>query len=193
VVLGKIGRDAPGAGCDGPIAKIARDLRLRSAEGSLVTLIDFKAGFEDSARGVVTGLDWIVVVVDPTTAAVTMAVDMVGIVGKLAAGAAPATSHLESAALVEIARRIYRDARVRGFSCVLNRIRDEETEATLRAVLERSGIEPLGSIHDEPSITRAWLAGDRLGERKIDGEVRAVARRLEQAVSGSLDRIAHEP
>ena len=48
-----------------------------------VTLVDFKAGFEDSARGVLTGLDWAVVVVDPTTASLHMAVHLKRMVRKI--------------------------------------------------------------------------------------------------------------
>lgn len=66
---GKIGQQGPGAGCDGPIAKIARDVIITTVKHA-VTLIDFKAGFEDSARGVMTSLDWAMVVVDPTVASV---------------------------------------------------------------------------------------------------------------------------
>jgi CO dehydrogenase nickel-insertion accessory protein CooC1 len=50
---GKIAGMGPGAGCDGPINKIARDFRLLSDRKSMVTLVDFKAGFEDSARGAI--------------------------------------------------------------------------------------------------------------------------------------------
>jgi len=52
LTAGKIGGQGPGAGCDGPVSKIARDLRVRVNGRPLVTLIDFKAGLEDSARGV---------------------------------------------------------------------------------------------------------------------------------------------
>ena len=52
--LGKIGDKGPGAGCDGPISKITRDLRVRGVGEQLVTLIDVKAGLEDFARGVIT-------------------------------------------------------------------------------------------------------------------------------------------
>jgi hypothetical protein len=44
--MGELG---PGAGCDGPIAKVARDVRVRDGEGTPPVLVDFKAGFEDSA------------------------------------------------------------------------------------------------------------------------------------------------
>jgi CO dehydrogenase nickel-insertion accessory protein CooC1 len=70
LVAGKIGDQGPGSGCDGPVSKIARDIRIKKHEGSPVTLVDFKAGFEDTARGVITGLDWAIVLVDPTIAAV---------------------------------------------------------------------------------------------------------------------------
>ena len=49
--LGKIGDKGPGAGCDGPISKIARDLRVEGIGDKPVTLIDVKAGLEDFARG----------------------------------------------------------------------------------------------------------------------------------------------
>jgi hypothetical protein len=55
LAAGKIGD--PGAGCDGPVAKIARDLTLEQNAEHPVTLIDFKAGFEDSARGAVTSVE----------------------------------------------------------------------------------------------------------------------------------------
>jgi len=58
LMAGKIGDQGPGAGCDGPIAKIARDFRIEQDVPYPVTLIDFKAGFEDSARGAVNSVDW---------------------------------------------------------------------------------------------------------------------------------------
>ena len=50
-IAGKIGDQGPGAGCDGPVAKIARDFRIYIQGELPVTLVDFKAGFEDTARG----------------------------------------------------------------------------------------------------------------------------------------------
>jgi CO dehydrogenase nickel-insertion accessory protein CooC1 len=74
LIAGKIGEKGAGAGCDGPISKVVRDLRILGREENPVTLVDFKAGFEDTARGVITGLDWAIVLVDPTVAAVEMAI-----------------------------------------------------------------------------------------------------------------------
>lgn len=86
LVGGKMGDLGPGAGCDGPIAKVARDVRVRGGGDPPLLLVDFKAGFEDSARGVLTGLDWAVVVVDPTTASLHMAIHMKQMVRKIRGG-----------------------------------------------------------------------------------------------------------
>jgi predicted metal-binding protein len=58
------------------LTKIARDLRVRGLGPDGVTLFDFKAGFEDPARGALTTLDWAVTVVDPTAASGQLAADL---------------------------------------------------------------------------------------------------------------------
>ena len=113
LTAGKIGGLGPGAGCDGPVAKIARDLKMSQAGECPITLVDFKAGFEDSARGAVTSLDWAVVVVDPTTAAIQMAASLKNMVDQIKAGGLPATKHLGTPELVEWANRIFREATVK--------------------------------------------------------------------------------
>jgi CO dehydrogenase maturation factor len=174
---GKIGHRGPGAGCDGPIAKIARDVRIHGE--NLVTLVDFKAGFEDSARGVVTGLDRALVIVDPTQASIRMAADTKTMVDRIRAGALPATRHLESPRLVELAHGLYRRSRIRGVLCILNKIPDEETESFLRARLAEYGIDPIGAVRDHRSVTTAWLRGETLDAGAARDEVLAVARVLE--------------
>lgn len=62
-----------GSGCVGPISKITRDLRIRGIGEHPVTLIDVKAGLEDFARGIITGIDFIITVVDPITASIQIA------------------------------------------------------------------------------------------------------------------------
>ena len=94
LAAGKIGGQGPGSGCDGPVSKIARDLRVLDVAGPPITLIDFKAGFENSARGAITSLDWVLVVVDPTQAAIQMAADMKAMVAQMKGGVLPATLHL---------------------------------------------------------------------------------------------------
>jgi CO dehydrogenase nickel-insertion accessory protein CooC1 len=90
--------------------------------------------------------------------------------------------------LVETARRIFRSAAVRGVSFVLNKVRGEETEELLRERLQGSGVEPLGTIHDDPTIATAWLQGDRLDDRKSEEEVRQIVVRLERAIAATAEK-----
>ena len=180
-IAGKMGDKGPGAGCDGPIAKIARDFRPRYEGQQPVTLVDFKAGFEDSARGNIVSLDWIVVVVDPTTAAVQMAINMQEMVGQLKAGGLPATAHLEDFELIELAYQMYRDAHVKGVLFILNKVRDELTERFLRARLAEKGIEPLGVIHDAQALSMAWLMGEPLIKTPAQAEAERIVKAIETA------------
>ncbi len=181
LTAGKIGDQGPGAGCDGPVSKIARDLRIYQNGEQPVTLVDFKAGFEDSARGAVTSLDWVIVIVDPTTAALQMAASMKDMVDQIQAGGLPATKHLETPELVEFANQMFRQATVKGVLVVLNRVQDEETEAYMREKLEEKGIEPIGVIPEDPSIAMAWLKGAPLEAKKTTKDVEAIVDALETA------------
>ena len=179
MTAGKIGDQGPGAGCDGPVAKVARDLRIDQAGENPVTLLDFKAGFEDSARGAITGLDWAVVVVDPTTAAIQMAANLINMVDQIKAGVLPATEHLETPELVEWANRIFRESTVNGVLVVVNRVRNEAMAQHVRAKLAEHGIEPVGAIPDDPTIALAWLEGTRLEITSTKEELEKIAAALE--------------
>lgn len=190
LTAGKIGEQGPGAGCDGPVAKIARDLTLSGFGEHPVTLVDFKAGFEDSARGAVTSLDWILVIVDPTQAAIKMAVDMKAMVREIKAGTPPATQHLEFPELAELARRLFREARIKDVLFVLNKVDDEETEAYLCQALAGEGIEPLGVIHRHSAIARSWLRGEAMPDQLVSGDVQQIVGALEEHVSRSMPAMA---
>ena len=181
LAAGKIGGQGPGAGCDGPVSKIARDLRIGGEGQRLVTLIDFKAGLEDSARGVITSVDWAIVVIDPTNAGIQMAIDMKDMVGQIQAGALPATRHLADPELVELAEKAFREARIRGVLFVLNKVSDEETQSYLRRRLEENGIEPMGTIHANASIATAWLTGTSLEKTDARKDVQRIVEKLEAA------------
>jgi len=181
LVAGKMGGRGAGAGCDGPIAKVVRDLRLHGNGAEPVTLVDLKAGFEDSARGVLVHLDWAIAVVDPTTAAVRMAADLKRAVERLHAGLVPQTRHLADARLVEMANRLYRESRLRGVLTVLNRIPEDRTEAVLRARLLDEAIEPVAVIGEHHAIALAWLEGTVLRSAVGEREAKMIVRRLETA------------
>jgi CO dehydrogenase nickel-insertion accessory protein CooC1 len=179
LVAGKLGSLGPGAGCDGPIAKIARDLRVTDMGPNDVTLVDFKAGFEDSARGALTTLDWALAVVDPTGASLQMAVHLHQMVSQMHRGIAPATRHLERADLVELAIRQFRDARVRGVLAVLNRVPNAATEVYLRRAVEREGPPVVGVLGEDPSIQELWLHARRIESEPLATAAAELARRLE--------------
>ena len=181
LLAGKIGSQGPGAGCDGPVSKIARDLRVHIKESPVVTLVDFKAGFEDSARGAITSLDWAVVVVDPTLAAIEMASDMRDMVVRMKAKELPATMHLESPELVALANRIFIEAKIKGVLCVMNRVQNADMENYLRMELTQRSIHPIGVIHDDLSMSIAWLKGMPLDGKKAKQEASRIAKALEAA------------
>jgi CO dehydrogenase nickel-insertion accessory protein CooC1 len=151
---GKIGDQGPGAGCDGPISKVARDIKILQNGEQPVTLVDFKAGFEDSARGVITSLDWAVVV-----------------------------DHLESPELVEWANKIFGQAKIKDVSIVLNNVRDEETEEYLQSRLAEKGIEPVGVIHAQTAISISWLKGLPIVAPNTQEEVSRIVDALEAVVN----------
>ncbi|MFP3896242.1 MAG: P-loop NTPase [Anaerolineales bacterium] len=181
LVAGKIGGQGPGAGCDGPISKIARDLKIRQRGKHPLTLVDFKAGIEDSARGVVTSLDWAVVVVDPTNASIQMAADMGQMVDQIKAGVLPATDHLQHPELVEMAKRVFREASIKGVLYVMNRVKDEEMESYMRRRLEEKQLEPIGVIHEDASTAIAWLEGEPLDTTATKEDMEGIVRELEKA------------
>lgn len=181
LIAGKIGDQGPGAGCDGPVSKIARDLRIHSGGEQTLMLIDFKAGFEDSARGAITSLDWAFVVVDPTLAAIEMANDMQNMVSRMKALELPATMHLENTELVAIANRLFTEAKIKGVLFVINKIQDPEMEIYLRKELLMRGLEPLGTIFEDPSVSIAWLKGYPLDMMQTKREVQKIATALEAA------------
>ena len=177
---GKIGDQGPGAGCDGPVAKVARDLRITIRDDSPVTLIDFKAGFEDTARGALTSLDAAVVVVDPTVASVELAANMKHMVAQIQADVLPATAHLEDPQLVAWANKIYVEAPIEDIWFVLNRVQDGEEEEYLRRKLEDRGIQPVGVIRQAPSISLSWLKGTPMKPEAALVEARRILERLER-------------
>jgi CO dehydrogenase maturation factor len=179
LTAGKIGDRGPGAGCDGPINKIARDFMVKSEDPSSVTLVDFKAGFEDSARGAITSLDWVIVVVDPTNAAIQMAIHMKEMVEQIKSGKPPATQHLESSELVDLAKLLFREAKIKDVLVILNRVVDEKMENFIQERLEQYGIKPIGAIREDPSLTITWLKGKPLMETEAQKDVERIIGTLE--------------
>ena len=181
LTAGKIGDQGPGAGCDGPVSKIARDLRIHGRHSDPVTLIDFKAGFEDSARGVITSLDWVIVLVDPTIAAVEMAFNMRDMINQIKDGRLPATQHLADPGLVAMANKLYLESKIKGVLFILNKIRSPEVEHYLRSKLAEKGIVPSGVIPDDPAICTSWLEGTPIKLNQLQTNLIGLIQKLEAA------------
>jgi len=179
LVAGKLAELGAGAGCDGPIAKITRDLEVLRASRPVVLLVDPKAGFEDSARGVLVRLDGALAVVDPTIVSVRMAVALTHLVDEIHAGVLPATRHLADAALVALANHLYAEPRIRDVLVVLNRVPDPDTERTLRRALDAAGVSASGVVREDPGLTRAWLMEAALDGRALEPEIERIVDRLE--------------
>jgi CO dehydrogenase maturation factor len=180
--LGKMGEQGPGAGCDGPVSKITRDLSVQGIGDHPVTLIDVKAGLEDSARGVITSMDWIITVVDPATASIQIATDIRNLISRIRAGELPATKHLEHVERIEEANRIYREARIKESFVLLNKIRNPEIESYVAQQLKERGLTTIGTIFEDSSISFSWLEGKPLEGSQAPRDILVAFRRLEQAV-----------
>jgi len=182
-VAGKIGDQGPGAGCDGPVAKIARDFRIVVEGHSPVTLIDFKAGLEDITRGVITSVDLAIFVIDPTLASVEMAANIKDIVKRVKAHHLPATAHLDKPELIELANRFFLDAKILGVWFILNKIHDKEEEDYLKQSLKEKGIEPISTIGQFPSILHAWLRGTPIEAENALRDIQKIVIELESAAN----------
>jgi CO dehydrogenase maturation factor len=180
LTAGKVGDHGPGAGCDGPIAKIARDLRILFNDEEPVTIVDFKAGFEDSARGAVTSLDWVIVVIDPTTAAIEMAFDMQNMVEQIKADVLPATAHLETDELVFWANKFFTESTIQNVFFIINQVQSPEVEEYIREQLAEHDIQPLGVIYRDDTISTSWLRGKPLEAIQAMEEIKQAILKLEQ-------------
>ena len=145
-------------------------------------VVDLKAGMEDLTRGVITDLDWVIVVVDPSYPAVHMAESIGRMVSLVKDGALPATEHLESPEQAEQARELFRNARVRGVLAVLNRIGDTSAEVALADKVSRlEAVKLIGALREDLSIGRAWFDGRSLRSPENRGPVRGIVDQIEAA------------
>lgn len=182
IQLGKLSDKGPGAGCDGPISKIARDLKVEGIGNYPLTLIDVKAGLEDFTRGVITSMDWIITVVDPTAASIQIAENIKNFISRIKAGELPAIKHLKNSKLIEEAKRVYKKARIKESFVLLNKVKDEKTENYLSQKLKENGLRIIGVIHEDPSISLSWLEKKPLEGTKAEKEIIDAIKKLNQYV-----------
>jgi CO dehydrogenase nickel-insertion accessory protein CooC1 len=129
---------------------------------------------------VLTGLDWAVVVVDPTTASLHMAVHLKKMVKKIREGMLPPTAHLSDPDLAELARRQFTESRIQGVVAILNRVSDSDVEAYLRGKLEAlGGPKVMGVLPELRTIQSQWLRGEEVEAGGLSHEIRSIALALE--------------
>ena len=162
------------------MTKIARDFALETDGLQPVTVVDFKAGIEDASRGVITSLDWVVVVIDPSYAGVRAAITMQTLLEQMHAGHLPATRHLRSPELVRLTEEAYRTARTKGVVYVLNKVPDVETEHRLWQFLVQAGLHAVASIPDDAQVRQAWLEGSPLKSTSAPAEACKIVKTLER-------------
>lgn len=180
IELGKMVNKGPGVGCDGPISKIARDLIIQREDSQIVTLIDVKAGLEDSARGVLTKMDWIVTVVDPTIASFEIAKDLNNIILQIKAGDLPPMAHIKSAKHIEEIKRMYTKSRIKGSFVMLSKIKDRTTERFVVNILREKNIKTVGTIYEDSSIALSWLKGTSLKDIGMNEDMVIALEKMEQ-------------
>ncbi len=185
LTLGKISDKGPGAGCDGPIAKIARDVTITTDHPSPVTLIDFKAGFEDSARGVLSRINLALVVVDPSIAAVEMAISMKRMINDIRDGAVPVTAHLDDVNLVTAANKVFSETTTKDVAAVLNRITTSSAEDLICDRLDDYGLPVLGVVEQSQVISDAWMLGEPLDLLPQMDAMELIVARLESLCSAA--------
>ncbi len=131
VVVGKIATALEGCSC--PMGIISRSFlsRLRLAPGEVV-LTDMEAGLEHFGRGIETGIDAVLVVVDPSLDSLEIAEKITLLSTRIAVGDVWA---------------------------VLNRIPAPEYAERLSAELQRRGVSVIGTIRQDPEVFASSLEG----------------------------------
>mgnify|MGYP003681894120 CR=1 FL=1 len=145
--------EAYGQGCDGPLEKVVRDFMV---EGDAVNLIDMKAGIEHFGRRIPDRMDIILGVLDYT---------------------------LESVSIAKRMDKFCREANIKNFYLILNKIGSEEVESMLMDKLADLQEKVIGLIPYDQELIKAGLSGNAIGECKSLEEVEAIMGRLEQVVS----------
>ncbi|QSZ28186.1 nitrogenase reductase [Aceticella autotrophica] len=139
--IGKIEHSMEGCAC--PMGALARDFlnHLVLKEGEWV-LVDTEAGVEHFGRGVIEGVDSVIMVVDPSYEAVLLA---------------------------EKAAKLAHEAK-KDFGVVLNKV-NEKTESDLKEMLAGKGIEIKGIMPFSEQIARTNLLGGALQTNAVKQEL----------------------
>jgi CO dehydrogenase maturation factor len=146
-----------GQGCDGPLEKVVRDFMV---EGEAVNLIDMKAGIEHFGRKIPDRMDVIIGVLDYT---------------------------LESVSISRRMAQFCKEAGIRDFWLILNKIGSHEIESLLMDKLGELKSNVIGRVSYDQELIKSGLSGNALGECKALEDMESIVERLEQIVSLHAD------
>ena len=150
VCVGKILQSLEGCAC--PMGALSREfLKRLSLQGDEVALVDMEAGIEHFGRGVETGVDSVLAVIEPSFDSLELAEKI---------GALAVEVGMESA------------------WGILNKITSEEIAWRLREELEGRGISVIGSIGYDPEVFQAGLEGRPMSCSKAEKDVEEILERL---------------
>ncbi|SFM60540.1 hypothetical protein [Thermodesulforhabdus norvegica] len=131
IQTGKIERSMEGCAC--PMGVVTREfLKKFSLHTGEIMLVDMEAGIEHFGRGIETGVDGVVCVVEPSYESVLIAQNVMKLTSSSGAS-------------------------FKG--CVLNKVMDEDQEMNLRSLLDESKVPVIGRIGYYQEIQKASLAG----------------------------------
>lgn len=142
-----------GQGCDGPLEKVVRDFLI---EGPCVNLIDMKAGIEHFGRRIPDYMDVVLGVLDST---------------------------LESVSIAKKMAEFCREANLKNFWLILNKMGSAEVESLLINRLGNLRDRVIGSVPYDEEVLRAGLFEKPVTDCRVLDQVRHIVERLEQVVS----------
>jgi len=143
VSVGKILQALEGCAC--PMGVLSREfLKKLQLTDKQVAVVDMEAGVEHFGRGVESGIDSVVVVVDPSFESIQIA-------GKVATMAS--------------------ELGIRNIRAVLNKVPSNEIARKLRDELAKQNVAVAGTVPHDPNILEAGLEGRPLQSREASQEI----------------------
>ena len=170
-------------GCHGPESKVTRDFIL---PGEQVTLIDIEAGIEHFGRGIDINSDAVLVVVDPNYTSFQIAESVEKMVAEMKINAGKLAEKMveKLGSEFEIAKAATKDLRIKYAWSILNKVDSPEIESIMKEKLNEKGIEPIGSIHYDPEISRSFLEGIPLESNVAKEDIEKIVNRIEELIQG---------
>jgi len=150
VCVGKILQLLEGCAC--PMGALSREfLKRLSLQEDAVALVDTEAGIEHFGRGVETGVDTVLAVIEPS---------------------------FDSLELAEKISALAAEVGMKGAWGILNKVTSEEIAQRLREELEGRGISVIGSIGYDPEVFQAGLEGRPMSGSKAEKDIEEILERL---------------